>query len=72
MIFLVGSGIALNCYGIKLRLLYAQRQGLLSQVLPLGNSPADFAVTPGNFTKIMLEIYAKPTGRLMMTSWQAS
>jgi hypothetical protein len=35
----------------------------------MGNSPADLAQAAGHSTKMLLETYAKPTGRLLMPQW---
>jgi integrase len=51
------------------RRLYAQRHTFLSHALAMGNSPADLAAAAGHSTKMLLETYAKPTGRLQMPSW---
>ena len=58
--------------GLKPRRLYAQRHSFLSHALAMGNSPADLAAAAGHSTKMLLETYAKPTGRLKMPSWQTS
>jgi integrase len=55
--------------GLQPRRLYAQRHTLLSHALAMGNSPADLAAAAGHSTKMLLETYAKPTGRLQMPSW---
>ena len=55
--------------GLKPRRLYAQRHSFLSHALAMGNSPADLAAAAGHSTKMLLETYAKPTGRLKMPSW---
>jgi hypothetical protein len=57
----------LRC-GMKLRRLYLQRQGFLSHALAMGNSLADLAAAAGHSTKMLLDTYAKPTGRLKMPS----
>ena len=56
--------------GLKPRRLYAQRHSFLSHALAMGNSPADLAAVAGHSTKMLLDTYAKPTGRLKMPSWQ--
>ena len=58
--------------GLKQRRLYAQRHTFLSHALAMGNSPADLAAAAGHSTKMLLETYAKPTGRLQMPSWTIS
>ena len=58
--------------GLKPRRLYAQRHSFLSHALAMGNSPADLAAAAGHSTKMLLDTYAKPTGRLKMPSWQTS
>ena len=58
--------------GLKPRRLYAQRHSFLSHALAMGNSPADLAAAAGHSTKMLLETYAKPTGRLKMPSWQTT
>ena len=58
--------------GLKPRRLYAQRHSFLSHALAMGNSPADLAAAAGHSTKMLLETYAKPTGRLKMPSWQTA
>ena len=58
--------------GLKPRRLYAQRLGFLSHALAMGNTPADFAAAAGHSTKMLLDTYAKPTGRLKMPSWQTA
>ena len=55
--------------GLKPRRLYAQRHSFLSHALAMGNSPADLAAAAGHSTKMLLDTYAKPTGRLKMPSW---
>jgi hypothetical protein len=35
----------------------------------MGNSPADLAAAAGHSTKMLLDTYAKPTGRLKMPTW---
>ena len=55
--------------GIQPRRLYAQRHSFLSHALAMGNSPADLAVAAGHSTKILLETYAKPTGKLKIPTW---
>ena len=57
--------------GLKPRRLYAQRHSFLSHALAMGNSPADLAAAAGHSTKMLLDTYAKPTGRLKMPSWAA-
>ena len=54
---------------LKPRRLYAQRHSFLSHALAMGNSPADLAAAAGHSTKMLLDTYAKPTGRLKMPSW---
>ena len=56
--------------GLQPRRLYAQRHSFLSHALAMGNSPADLAAAAGHSTKMLLDTYAKPTGRLKMPSWQ--
>jgi integrase len=56
--------------GLKPRRLYAQRHSFLSHALAMGNSPADLAAAAGHSTKMLLDTYAKPTGRLKMPSWE--
>ena len=56
--------------GLKPRRLYAQRHSFLSHALAMGNSPADLAAAAGHSTKMLLDTYAQPTGRLKMPSWQ--
>ena len=56
--------------GLKPRRLYAHRHSFLSHALAMGNSPADLAAAAGHSTKMLLDTYAKPTGRLKMPSWQ--
>ena len=58
--------------GLKPRRLYAQRHSFLSHALAMGNSPADLAAAAGHSTKMLLETYAKPTGRLKMPIWQTT
>ena len=58
--------------GLKPRRLYAQRHSFLSHALAMGNSPADLAAAAGHSTKMLLDTYAKPTGRLKMPSWQTA
>ena len=58
--------------GIKHRRLYAQRHSFLSHALAMGNSPADLAAAAGHSTKMLLDTYAKPTGRLKMPSWETA
>jgi integrase len=55
--------------GLQPRRLYAQRHTFLSHALAMGNSPADLAAAAGHSTKILMDTYAKPTGRLLMPSW---
>ena len=55
--------------GLKPRRLYAQRHSFLSHALAMGNSPADLAAAAGHSTKMLLDTYAKPTGRLQMPTW---
>jgi integrase len=59
----------LRC-GLKPKRLYAQRHSFLSHALAMGNSPADLAAAAGHSTKMLLDTYAKPTGRLKMPSWE--
>jgi integrase len=40
--------------------------------LAMGNSPADLAAAAGHSTKMLLDTYAKPTGRLKMPTWQTA
>jgi len=40
--------------------------------LAMGNSPADLAAVAGHSTKMLLDTYAKPTGRLKMPRWQTA
>ena len=56
--------------GLQPRRLYSQRHSFLSHALAMGNSPADLAAAAGHSTKVLLEIYAKPTGRLRLPLWQ--
>ena len=58
--------------GLKPRRLYAQRHSFLSHALAMGNSPADLAAAAGHSTKMLLDTYAKPTGRLKMPTWQTA
>jgi integrase len=58
--------------GLKPRRLYAQRHSFLSHALAMGNSPADLAAAAGHSTKMLLDTYAKPTGRLKMPTWQTT
>jgi len=58
--------------GLRPRRLYAQRHSFLSHALAMGNSPADLAAAAGHSTKMLLDTYAKPTGRLKMPSWQTA
>ena len=55
---------------LKPRRLYSQRHSFLSHALAIGNSPADLAAAAGHSTKMLLDTYAKPTGRLKMPIWQ--
>ena len=55
--------------GLKPRRLYAQRHSFLSHALAMGNSPADLAAAAGHSTKMLLDTYAKPTGRLKLPCW---
>ena len=57
--------------GLTPRRLYAQRHSFLSHALAMGNSPADLAAVAGHSTKMLLDTYAKPTGRMQMPSWQS-
>ena len=54
---------------LKPRRLYAQRHSFLSHALAMGNSQADLAAAAGHSTKMLLDTYAKPTGRLQMPNW---
>jgi len=58
--------------GIEPRRLYAQRHSFLSHALAMGNLPADLAAAAGHSTKMLLDTYAKPTGRLKMPTWQTA
>ena len=58
--------------GLKPRRLYAQRHSFLSHALAIGNSPADLAAAAGHSTKMLLDTYAKPTGRLKLPTWQTA
>jgi len=58
--------------GIEPRRLYAQRHSFLSHALALGNSPADLAAVAGHRTEELLKTYAKPTGRVVMPTWQTA
>ena len=58
--------------GLQPRRLYAQRHTFLSHALAMGNSPADLAAAAGHSTKMLLETYAKPTGRLLMPCWSVA
>ena len=55
--------------GLQPRRLYSQRHSFLSHALAMGNSPADLAAASGHSTKVLLETYAKPTGRLRLPQW---
>ena len=55
--------------GMKSRRLYAQRHSFLSHALAMGNSPADLAAVAGHSTKMLLDTYAKPTGRVKVPTW---
>ena len=55
--------------GLKPRRLYTQRHSFLSHALAMGNSPADLAAVAGHSTRMLLDTYAKPTGRVMMPVW---
>ena len=55
--------------GLKPRRLYSQRHTFISHSLAMGNSAADLAQVAGHSTETMLKVYAKPTGRLIMPSW---
>ena len=55
--------------GIKHRRLYAQRHSFLSHALAMGNSPADLAEIAGHSTQMLLQTYAKPTGRVQIPDW---
>ena len=56
--------------GLKPRCLYAQRQLPVSRIGDV--LPADLAAVAGHSTKMLLDTYAKPTGRLKMPSWQTA
>ena len=56
--------------GLQPRRLYSQRHSFLSHALAMGNSPADLAAVAGHSTRVLLETYAKPTGRLSLPQWQ--
>jgi len=58
--------------GLKARRLYAQRHSFLSHALAMGNSPADLAAVAGHSTKMLLDTYAKPTGRMQMPNWSCA
>jgi len=58
--------------GIEPRRLYAQRHSFLSHALAMGNSPADLAAVAGHRTEELLKTYAKPTGRMVMPTWQTA
>jgi len=58
--------------GIEPRRLYAQRHSFLSHALAMGNSPADLAEVAGHRTEQLLNTYAKPTGRVVMPTWQTA
>lgn len=58
--------------GLQPRRLYSQRHSFLNHALAMGNSPADLAAAAGHSTKVLLETYAKPTGRLSLPQWQRS
>jgi len=58
--------------GIEPRRLYAQRHSFLSHALAMGNSPADLAAVAGHRTEELLKTYAKPTGRLLLPTWQTA
>ena len=55
--------------GLKARRLYAQRHSFLSHALAMGNSPADLAAVAGHSTKMLLDTYAKPIGRVKVPTW---
>ncbi len=55
--------------GLKPRRLYAQLHSFLSHALAMGNSPADLAAAAGHSIKMLLDTYAKPTGRLKIPTW---
>ena len=55
--------------GLKARRLYAQRHSFLSHALAMGNSPADLPAVVGHSTKMLLDTYAKPTGRVKVPTW---
>lgn len=56
-------------FGIEPRRLYAQRHSFLSHALAMGNSPADLAALAGHSTKMLLDTYAKPAGKVLLPSW---
>jgi integrase len=58
--------------GLKPRRFYAQRHSFLSHALATVNSPTDLGEAAGHSTKMLLDTYAKPTGRLKIPSWQAA
>ena len=58
--------------GVKHRRLYAQRHSFLSHALAMGNSPADLAQIAGHSTQMLLQTYAKPTGRVQVPNWNAA
>ena len=58
--------------GLKPRRLYAQRHSFLSYALAVGNLSADLAAAAGHSTKMLLDTYAKSTGRLKMPSLQVA
>ena len=58
--------------GVKHRRLYSQRHSFLSHALALGNSPADLAQIAGHSTEMLLKTYAKPTGKVLIPSWEAT
>ena len=55
--------------GLKPRRLYAQRHTFLSHALARGSSPADLAAAAGHSTRMLLDTYAKPAGRLQLPEW---
>ncbi|WP_236069781.1 site-specific integrase [Prochlorococcus marinus] len=63
---------SLNRCGLQPRRLYSQRHSFLSHALAMGNSPADLAAAAGHSTKVLLDTYAKPTGRLRSPNWQSA
>jgi integrase len=55
--------------GLKPRRLYAERHSFLTHALAMHNAPADLAAAAGHSTKMLLNTYAKPVGRLLMPMW---